>query len=116
MKKGLFLLSLIFFIFLGIGSGKLFTNSVIQKVLPLASPTSTSVLGPIISQVFYPPKNLKIPKIGIIANSESVGLDSQGRMDVPKKAEDVGWYNLGFKVGEKGSVVLDGHFDDVTGA
>lgn len=61
---------------------------------------------------FYPPKLLNIPKIGLNANVVPVGLDSQNRMDVPNNFIEVGWYNLGSKPGEKGSVVLAGHYDD----
>jgi sortase A len=45
-----------------------------------------------------------------------VGLDPQGKMDVPKEPEDVGWYNLGAKPGENSSAVIDGHLDTLTGA
>src|SRR5581483_12473810 len=62
------------------------------------------------------PKKLVIEKLSIDADIESVGLDSEKRMDVPKKSENVGWYMLGFKPGEKGSAVIDGHFDKATGA
>lgn len=62
------------------------------------------------------PERLIIPKLGIDASVESVGQDSQGRMDVPKADADVGWYNMGYKPGENGSAVMAGHFDTVTGA
>ncbi|OGE26601.1 hypothetical protein A3C26_04335 [Candidatus Daviesbacteria bacterium RIFCSPHIGHO2_02_FULL_39_12] len=47
---------------------------------------------------------------------EPVGEDAGGKMDVPKLVENVGWYNLGYKAGEKGSAVIAGHFDTVNGA
>lgn len=46
---------------------------------------------------------------------ESVGLDSENKMDVPKNSDNVGWYNLGAKPGQKGSVVMAGHLDKKTG-
>ncbi len=57
------------------------------------------------------PKKLEIPAIKVSALIEEVGLDSQKRMDVPTKFDLVGWYKLGYKVGDKGNAVLDGHFD-----
>lgn len=36
-------------------------------------------------------------------------------MDVPTKSEDVGWYEDGFRPGEKGNAVIDGHLDDAEG-
>jgi LPXTG-site transpeptidase (sortase) family protein len=37
-------------------------------------------------------------------------------MGVPQHSEDVGWYKLGYKLGEKGNAVIAGHLDTVTGA
>src|SRR5260221_1494026 len=53
------------------------------------------------------PVEMRIPKLHMDAQIESVGLDSHQRMDVPKKVNDVAWYNLGSKPGEKGSAVID---------
>jgi LPXTG-site transpeptidase (sortase) family protein len=62
------------------------------------------------------PQKLRIPKFNIEATVEGVGLDAQKRMDIPKNSDDVGWYDLGPKPGEKGNAVIDGHLDKVTGA
>lgn len=62
------------------------------------------------------PQTFSIPSFHIFAQVESVGMDTQGRMDIPKNAQDVGWYNLGFRPGQNGSAVLDGHYDTPTGA
>ncbi len=61
------------------------------------------------------PVTLEIPSLGVKAAVESVGLDSQKRMDVPKNADNVGWYNLGSRPGENGNAVIDGHLDSTTG-
>ena len=93
-----------------------FSRSTIQKssgetvkaaTIHRATPTVSSVSAPL---------TLSIPKIHVNAQVESVTTDSQGRMDVPKHVEDVGWYSLGYKPGETGSAVIDGHYDTVTGA
>lgn len=62
------------------------------------------------------PKNIKIPKMGVNASFEYVGLDSAGRMDVPKQWTTVGWYKLGYRIGDNGSAVVTGHLDTSTGA
>ena len=62
------------------------------------------------------PLQITIPKIHIQAAVESVGMDAEGRMDVPKIATDSAWYSPGYKPGMKGSAVIDGHLDDITGA
>jgi LPXTG-site transpeptidase (sortase) family protein len=56
------------------------------------------------------PVRLKIPKIGIDAVVESVGLTSEGAMDVPKGPSDVAWLKLGSRPGEHGSAVISGHY------
>lgn len=73
------------------------------------SPTPTQ-------KVLALPKRLLIPKLSVNAVIESVGMDEKGNMAVPEHADNAAWYNLGFKPGENGSAVIDGHFDKVTGA
>jgi len=62
------------------------------------------------------PETFSIPSLHVTAQIEQVAMDSQGRMDVPKNVFDVAWYDLGVKPGEKGSAVIDGHYDTQTGA
>lgn len=56
------------------------------------------------------PLRLRIPKINVNANVESVGLTSKGNMDVPKGPYNAGWYKLGPLPGEIGTSVIDGHY------
>lgn len=56
------------------------------------------------------PVQLRIPVIGVDSIVESVGLTSDGAMDVPKDVDDVGWFNLGSRPGEAGTAVIDGHY------
>jgi sortase (surface protein transpeptidase) len=62
------------------------------------------------------PQTLRIPKISLQAPIESVGLDTERKMDVPKNSDDVGWYDLQNKPGEPGNAVIDGHLDKASGA
>lgn len=84
---------------------------IVQTAKAASPPTPTPIPQPIL----YTPKQLSIPKIGLTANIVPVGLDNNGRMDVPNNFVDVGWYDLGYKPGEQGSAVLDGHSDDFHG-
>ena len=52
---------------------------------------------------------LKIPSINVDAPILSIGLTSDGAMDVPKGPDEVAWYNLGPRPGEPGNAVVDGH-------
>lgn len=83
--------------------------------VPGATVQKESSPSPIQKPITLPVK-IQIPKIGVNAEIESVGLDKQNKMDVPKLAENVAWYNLGVKPGEKGSAVMAGHLDKITGA
>jgi LPXTG-site transpeptidase (sortase) family protein len=57
------------------------------------------------------PIRLQIPRIGVDAVVEEVGMDSTGSMAVPLRATDVGWYSPGPAPGQPGDAVIDGHLD-----
>ena len=56
------------------------------------------------------PVRLKIPKIGVDALVEQMGLTTEGAMEAPSGAKNVGWYKLGVYPGNEGSAVIDGHY------
>ena len=60
------------------------------------------------------PIALKIPKIGVDAPIESVGLDSGGAMGSPSNPFWTGWFDQGILPGEPGNAVIDGHLDWAT--
>jgi sortase A len=114
---------LLFILFIGVIAGTAFgvfftpTHSNSKKeVKAIEATRSTSVSIPAPSVVPGTPTSISIPKISVHAVVESVGMDAQGRMDVPKTADDTAWYKLGYKPGMNGSAVIDGHLDRVTGA
>ena len=55
------------------------------------------------------PVRLTIPKIGLEALVEVVGLTADNAMASPSGPDTVGWYRLGPRPGNKGSAVIDGH-------
>ena len=55
------------------------------------------------------PVRLKIPKIGVDAPVEQMGLTQDGDMEAPKTNEAVGWYKHGAQPGNIGSAVVAGH-------
>lgn len=81
----------------------------VRKTLPVDPPITPT---PIIAQ----PAHLTIPKLNLNAPIDPVGLDKNGRMDVPTTVGATGWYSMGSKPGEIGNAVIDGHFDTPTGA
>jgi sortase (surface protein transpeptidase) len=60
-------------------------------------------------------RRLVIPRIGVDAAVDPVGRTANGDMDVPKRADEVGWYKFGPALGGTGSAVLDGHLDTKSG-
>ncbi len=52
---------------------------------------------------------LVIPRIGVDAHIEPLGLDHQGAMASPGDLDTVGWFNRGPGPGEPGDAVIDGH-------
>ncbi len=61
------------------------------------------------------PVRLKVPSINVDAAIQYVGLTSKRAMEVPNNSVDVGWFDLGVRPGERGSAVIDGHFDGENG-
>lgn len=61
------------------------------------------------------PVRLIIPVINVNAGIQYVGVTSDGKMEVPSNEINVGWFNLGPRPGEKGSAVIDGHFNRENG-
>jgi LPXTG-site transpeptidase (sortase) family protein len=62
------------------------------------------------------PVKVSIPSIALETEIESVAMDSKGRMDVPKDANNTAWFNPGYRPGQNGNAVLAGHFDNEDGS
>lgn len=56
------------------------------------------------------PIHIKIPKINVDANIESVGLAADGAVGVPKNQNNVAWFNLSSHPGENGNAIISGHY------
>jgi sortase (surface protein transpeptidase) len=61
------------------------------------------------------PTRLTIPKLGVDAVVESVGVAADGSMAVPSQPDHVAWYQPGVRPGDAGDALIDGHFDWWTG-
>jgi LPXTG-site transpeptidase (sortase) family protein len=73
-----------------------------------ANPAAFQAVGTKKSEL---PSRLNIPKIGVNAPIEHVGLTRDGAMDVPQDPSHVAWFEPGPRPGQAGSAVIDGHFD-----
>jgi sortase A len=62
------------------------------------------------------PVELRVPAAGIDAHVQQVGTTDDGSMDVPSNFSDVAWFAPGYRPGEYGSAVFDGHVSNVDSA
>ncbi len=65
---------------------------------------------PVVLPIYGIPVKLLIPSISLAINLESVGIASNGAMDVPIGRNNGAWFNLGPRPGAIGSSVIDGHY------
>lgn len=84
-------------------------------VPPAASAAMVAAASDGVTAAPAPPVRLKIPRLGIDASVEQVGLTSDGAMDVPKNYDNVAWYAPGVRPGQQGNAVISGHVDSVSG-
>jgi sortase (surface protein transpeptidase) len=76
----------------------------------VTDPTATPAAPVVVPKVTYGrPVRLIIPKIGVNAAVERVGLTADHAMASPSGPGTVGWYKFGPRAGNKGSAVMDGH-------
>ena|GEM_PF-473116 len=57
------------------------------------------------------PLRLIVPRLGVDAAVIAVGLTPQLAMDIPQRAEEIGWYEYSTRPGMKGNSILAGHLD-----
>lgn len=120
MRKTLIIFLLLGGIALGIGivNNLVASGEIAPSIIPssIDNQSSSHKSLTVIENSHSDPIRLSIPKLGIAAAVEYVGLNDKGAMDIPKDDANVAWYKLGVKPGEKGNAVVAGHFDTKTGA
>lgn len=86
-----------------------------KQELPPSKKDSNLNIGIIKDQrVGIVPASIEIPAIKVKTAIEHVGTLKDGRMDVPKNPDNVGWYQPGTLPGASGNAVIAGHVDDLT--
>ena len=61
-----------------------------------------------------PPAAVSAPSIGLDEPLIDLGIDADGKMEVPSDFDEVGWFTGGGKPGGHGPTVIAGHVDSVT--
>lgn len=121
MRKllGFFLIIGVIVLGIGVFNNLMKISSVNPTVLEASGSVPPETLGTQTTKTLpvAEPITFSIPKLNVSnVTVESVGLDKEGKMDIPKADQNVAWYNLGAKPGERGNAVLAGHLDTKTGA
>lgn len=117
MKRQLLTWLIIIGIGVGVGVGyKVSHTANLEKKEVLSAETQVSQKAPTPEVTPGIPKEISIPKINVQSDIESVQMDSEGRMDVPKDADNAAWFSPGYRPGKNGNAVLAGHYDKESGA
>ncbi len=115
MKK----IILLGFLFLGIGSGLVLAQYLFPGDVETSKAKGTAsiiAVPPVKEKRLGAPVALSVPKLNLSGIAvEHVGMDYDGKMSVPSSDENVAWFELGYKPGARGSAVIAGHYDRVTG-
>jgi Sortase domain len=61
------------------------------------------------------PVQLRVPAIALTVSLSTLGLNSNGTVQVPTDIQQPGWYRLGPSPGQDGSAVILGHVDSYQG-
>lgn len=85
-----------------------------KDAIPLPEESWQKETGDEVIDAFVP-TGIKLPTIAVDASVEGVGVDKKGNMAVPSELMTVGWYELGYKPGEKGRAALTGHVNSKFG-
>ncbi len=120
MRKSLIIFLIIGGLVIGIGIFNSLLNSGAIELKQQTMQTSASVQTENLINNPAPevlkPAVFSIPELGLEnIEVESVGLDKDSKMDIPADENNVAWYNLGSKPGERGNAVIAGHFDKRNG-
>jgi hypothetical protein len=83
-----------------------------QAVKPRAAPAKVATT---LATVRSTPTQLTIPAISLSVSLGTLGLNSDGTVQVPTDIQQPGWYRLGPSPGEIGSAVILGHVDSYQG-
>lgn len=77
-----------------------------------AVPTQDGRVGAAGSRAEAAPVEVRLPSIGVRSEIRPIGVERDGKLEIPEDVATVGWYRFGPKPGDaRGSTVLSGHID-----
>jgi hypothetical protein len=87
-----------------------------SKTVPRATKAKAApVQSAVLATARSTPVELKIPAISLAVSLSTLGLNTDGTVQVPTDIQQPGWYGLGPSPGEIGSAVILGHVDSQAG-
>jgi hypothetical protein len=86
-----------------------------SPALEIRHPSRTARRPPLVDRHAAPPRWIGIRAIGVSAPVIPLGLNADGTLEMPTSWEQTGWYARGPEPGERGSAVIAGHVDSVSG-
>ncbi|ANH36625.1 Sortase family protein [Nocardioides dokdonensis FR1436] len=89
-------------------------STVAPTLDPTLDPTPAATVTPVQATVPRPVR-LDIPAISVSTSLERLGLQADGTVEVPRIADNAGWFQLGTPPGGAGSSVILGHVDSTDG-
>jgi LPXTG-site transpeptidase (sortase) family protein len=108
-KSKLYTIALVLILIGAIGT---FARTFINAAISAPQEEEITIAPPIVYTSSSTPDRLIIPKIGVDAAVQDVGISKKGTMGVPSNYTDVGWYRYGAIPGNEGNAVFDGHLDN----
>lgn len=82
---------------------------------PIPAPATSIAPATPIAQENWAPTAVRVPKIGVDAPIDPMGVDAEQALEVPEDTARVGWWSGGAEPGEGDPSVLVGHVDSYTG-
>jgi LPXTG-site transpeptidase (sortase) family protein len=86
-----------------------------ENAVTVSAPLSLAAESKTDADAKLTPVSLAIPAIDVKAGISRLGLNADRTVEVPRDADDAGWYGNGPAPGENGSAVILGHVDSTTG-
>ena len=95
------------------------TSEVLPRPTPSAAAVQAAAVAPVVPRALTTsrsiPVRLRIPTLGMNIQIGTLGLNSDGTVQVPSGTTQPGWFDLGPTPGQLGSAVLLGHVDSYAG-
>lgn len=88
------------------------TLATANEALDIKETPQVSIFEEQLVPLYIDPKNVTIETLGLNVPVTVVGVAKDGSMETPKNWNEAGWYWKSAHPGEKGNLIINGHYDD----